>query len=137
MKNHKEYTDAYYGKKVDFDWAYWIQCVDSARHYCSERWFPIWPFGGSAINGWNTGKPFNDSWVRYTYKPWMYPKQGDIVFFSEKRCEFGHVATVNKFCNKDVLRCFDQNGTGKWDATTPRFYTYANVLWWMSRLNWK
>ena len=132
---HSEYTSRFYGKKKDFDWAYWIQCVDSARHYCKERGFPIWPFGGSAINAWNTWKPFDSSWVRFNYKPWMYPKQWDIVFWSEKRCENGHVAVANKFCNKDVLRCFDENGTGHGDATTPRFYDYKNVLGWFSKLN--
>ena len=131
---HSEYRSRYYGKKIDFDWAYGIQCVDSARHYCSEMWFPIWSFWGSAINAWNTWAPFDDSWVRFTYKPWMAPKQGNIVFWSEWRCTNGHVAVANKFCNQNVLRCFDENGTGHGDPTTPRFYDYKNVLGWFSKL---
>jgi hypothetical protein len=131
---HKEYTSLYYWKYIDFDGAFWVQCVDTARHYCKERGFPIWPFGGSAINWWNTGIPFDSSWIRFSYRPWMYPKQWDIVFWSEKRCRYWHVAVANKFCNKDILRCFDQNWTGKWDPTTPRVYTYESVLGWFHKL---
>lgn len=131
---HKEFTDIWYWKKYVENNYLWVQCVWIVKKYCEMRGFPIKSFWGSAINGWNTGIPFDDKWVRINYKKWLYPKQWDLVFWSEWRCKYWHVAVANKFCNTSVLRCFDQNGGGKWEGVTPRFYNYSHVLWWFSRL---
>lgn len=113
------------------------ECVAWAKKYCEERGYPIKAFGGSAINGWLTGSPFDDTWVKVHYKKGLFPQQGDIIFWSEDRCEYGHVAVVNKFCNANVLRYSDQNGTGKQDKISRRFSDYRHVVGWMSKLTGK
>lgn len=130
---HEEFLKKWLWKKYEESPELGVQCVWGIKLYCKERWYPIKSFWWSAWNGWKTGCPFDDSWKRIEYKPWMFPKEGDIVFFSEKRCKYGHVVSANKICNKDVLRCVDSNGTGKHDPFTNRFYDYKSVAWWYQR----
>lgn len=127
---HSEVIIKYLGKYVDYDHAYWVQCTDWARQYCLERGYPIKSFSGSAYNWWKTGSPFDDSWIRITYKPWMFPKQGDIIFWNEWRCKYWHVAVCWKHCTEKILRCTDTNWKWKWDPVTPRFYNYDFIEGW-------
>ena len=106
-----------------------VQCVWGVKLYAKERGWIIWSFWGSAWNGWKYWLPFDSSWTRIEYKPWLFPPEWALVFWNEKRCKNGHVAISNKFCNKDLLRCLDQNGTGHGDPFTHRFYDYKNVVW--------
>lgn len=107
-----------------------VECVGLSKLYCQELGYPISAFGSSAINGWNTGCPFNSKWKRVEYKPGMYPPQWAILFWSERRCKYGHTWVSNKFCNPNVLRYTDSNGTGKRDNITARFTGYENILGW-------
>jgi len=131
--NHNEFNKKWIGKQKDFDWSYWVQCVDWVRFYWKELWLNIGAFGWSAINGWNTFCPFGKEWKRVEYKPWMYPRQWDILFWSENRCKDGHTWIANKFCNANVLRYTDQNGTGHGDPFTARFTDFKHLLWWATR----
>jgi len=131
--NHTEFNKNWLWKNVDFDWVYWYQCVDWVRLYWQKLWLNIGAFGWSAINGWNTWCPFDDSWKKVEYKPWMYPKQWDILFWSENRCKNGHTAYANKFCNAKMLRYTDQNWTGHRDPFTARFTDYKNLLGWATK----
>lgn len=126
---HKEFTQKWIGKSYEETPWYGIQCVGGAKKYCQERWWTIWSFWWSAINGWKIWMPFNKDWTRVEYTPWSFPPEWALIFWSEKRCLNWHIAVANRFCNKDVLRCFDENGTGKGDPYTHRFYDYKNVLW--------
>ncbi len=130
---HSEFPKKYIGKAIDFDWVYDVQCVDWVRFYCKEMWFPIKSFWWSAWNWWITWKPFDPTWKRVIKTPFNYPKEWDIIFFNESRCKYWHVAIANKFCNLFVLRYLDENWTWKWDPYTNRFWTYNNVVWWMTR----
>ena len=91
------------------------------------------PFGWSAWNGWVTWKPFDKNWVRVEKTALNYPKEWDIIFWSEKRCKDAHVAIANKFCNPLLLRYSDQNGTWHEDKIQPRWSDYKNVVGWYTR----
>lgn len=127
--NHSEFVKKWIWKSYQETPELWIQCVGGVKIYAKERKWNIWTFWGSAINGWNTWLPFDSSWTRIEYKPWLFPPQWALIFFSEKRCKNWHVSLANKYCNKDVLRHLDQNWWGKWDPFTHRFSDYKNVLW--------
>lgn len=131
--NHNEFNKKWIGKSDIEPWMETVECVWGSKLYCKELWFPIKAFWWSAINGWKTWSPFDSSWKRVEYKPGMYPKQWDILFWSENRCKNGHTAFANKFCNANVLRYTDQNGTGKRDPFTARFTDYKHLLWWATR----
>lgn len=130
---HREFIKKWTGKSYAETPQLWVQCVWSVKNYCKEMWFSISSFWWSAWNWWKTWCPFDSKWKRVEYKPWLYPSQWDIVFWSESRCKDGHVSIANKFCNKDVLRHFDGNGTGNWDPYTNRFTDYKNVVGWMTK----
>lgn len=129
---HRDIIIKWLWKPVKEPW-YDVECVAWSKKYCEERGYPIKSFWGSAINWWETWSPFDDSWIRYTYKPWMCPSQWDILFWSEARCLNGHTWVANKHCTK-ILRYSDTNGNWKRDPVTNRFTDYKHLLWWFHKL---
>lgn len=105
------------GKKVDYDNAFWNQCVDFARQYCSDVGRPIGNFSGSAYNWWKTGSPFNSKWKKVVRWVGNIPSAWDVVFFSPTSTNpFWHVAIVDNWCTQITLRVIEQNaGSGNWD----------------------
>ncbi len=130
---HEEFIKKWIWKKYIEPWMQTVECVWGVKNYCKERGFPIKSFWGSAWNGWVTWSPFDSTWKRVVKTPFNYPKEWDIIFFNESRCKYWHVAVANKFCNPLTLRYLDENGTGKWDAYTNRFWTYLNVCGWFTK----
>ena len=128
--DHSDILKKWIGKTCDYDNSFWVQCVDWTRQYCKEIGHPIKAFWGSAWNGWKTGCPFDNTWERVIKTPFNYPKEGDIIFWSENRCKYGHVAVGNKLSNPMLLRYVDGNGTGHWDPITVRFWTYRHCTGW-------
>lgn len=60
--------------KVDYDNAYGYQCVDFARAHAQAIGKPIGTFGGSAINGWQSGVPFTGTtWTRVPFSKGKVP----------------------------------------------------------------
>ncbi len=131
--NHKEFLEKWKGKNYAETSQLWFQCVWLAKKYCQERGYPIKWFWWSAYNGWVTGSPFDNTWKKVLKTSFNAPSEWDIIFWSEWRCKYGHVAVANKFCNPLTLRYVDQNGTWKGDAIQSRFSTYKHVLGWYTR----
>lgn len=125
------------GKSIDYDKAYWFQCLDYIRWYADYIWKPIWTFSGSAYNGWQTGSPFKGTtWKRVEYKKWTIAPRWSIIFFDKvKGNPYGHVAIVQN-ANINEVEVSEQNagtgnGNGIWgNAITLRKKTYATVLGW-------
>ena len=130
--NHKEYLAKYIGKRVDFDAAYWYQCVDLARHYCWLVWnYLTGTFWGSAYAGWQNraktfnGKPFitwfpSDSKQVPVWSIVIFKADADVEaknpwpsFKNWRKIKFwkaGHVAIVDYIDNDGVMRVLEQNG---------------------------
>jgi hypothetical protein len=128
--NHSEFLKKWVGKTYIEPWIWTAECVWATKLYCKEIGHPIKAFWGSAWNGWKTGCPFDNTWERVIKTPFNYPKEWDIIFWSENRCKYGHVAVGNKLSNPMLLRYVDGNGTGNWDPITVRFWTYKNCTGW-------
>lgn len=131
---HKEVMDKWIWNNYAETPKLWFQCVAWSKKYCQERGYPIKWFWWSAWNWWVTWSPFNSSWKKVIKTPLNYPKEWDIIFWSEKRCLYWHVAVANKLCTPITLRYSDQNGTWKWDKIQHRFWAYLNVVWWFTKL---
>lgn len=131
---HKEVISQWIWKNYIEPWMKTAECVAWAKKYCNQRWYPIKSFWWSAWNGWVTWSPFDSKWKKVVKTSLNYPKEWDILFWSEKRCKYGHVAVANRMCTPMTLRYSDQNGTWKWDKIQHRFWTYLNVVWWMTRI---
>lgn len=96
--NHAEFCRDFIGKRIDYDGVFLYQCVDLARFYAEHvLGNKIGAFGGSAYTGWlNTAWTFNELWEKVVYKKWLFPKQGDIIFFDKTTSNpYGHVAVVD------------------------------------------
>lgn len=118
------------GKRYEESYTFGYQCVSWAKEYCSEVWYPLGWFSGSAINGWYSGSPFNSSWKRIPYLPWLIPSPWDVVFF--RTGQYWHVAIAWQGSTISSLVVIEQNaatGNGKWiwwDAIRTHTYDYKN-----------
>ena len=108
------------------------QCVAWVKEYCSKRGYPIRSFWGTAINGWNTWSPFDSTWTKVIYTWFNSPSEGDVIFWSEKRCTDWHVAIANKFCYPFIFRYTDQNWGWKEEPIQPRWASGKNVVGWFT-----
>lgn len=109
----------YVGKHIDFDKAYWAQCVDLVRQHAKDTGHPISTFGGSALNGWLTGAPFvGTQWKRVTNTTTAIPKPWDIIFLDKTpNNPYGHTAIALAGCTGSKLVILEQNaGTGNGDG---------------------
>lgn len=120
-------------KKVDYDKAYWNQCVDWARQYAQDIGYPIGTFSGSALNGWKTGSPFKSNWKRVVYSAGKIPQKWAIVFFDKTKANpYGHVAVVHDAGERTITvveqNAWSGNWDGKWaNAIITRTYSYTNA----------
>lgn len=130
---HNEVLKKWIGKQTLETIELWFQCVAWVKKYCSERWYPIKSFGGSAYNGWKTWRPFDSSWKWIIYDWFNAPSEGDVIFWNEGRCKDWHVAIANKFCYPFLFRYIDQNWGWKEEFIQPRWTGWKNVVGWYTR----
>lgn len=135
--NHEQYKQQRLNKRIDFDWWFGFQCVDLARHYMElVHKYKSGTFSWSAINGYNTGSPFDTTWEKVS---WWTPKQGDIVFQNPtKQNPYWHVAICDTVNGKNIV-VVEQNGAtgnGKWlwnDAIRLQQYPLSTIVWFYTR----
>lgn len=116
--SHSQFLDRYLRTSQDYDWLYGVQCVDNIKLYVKEvYWITLGSFGGSAFTGWlNTKKTFDPKiWEKIEWKPWMVPKQGDIIFYDKTKENLNwHVAICHE-ANKIDITVVEQNwATWNW-----------------------
>lgn len=96
------------GKKIDYDWAFWAQCVDLAKLYCEEvlGMGKIWALGNAKDipnnpifrKDWEVLKGTNDL------------MQGDIIIRTKGK--YGHIAIVDHVAGGKVY-VLEQNWSWK------------------------
>lgn len=86
-------------KPVDFDWYYANQCVDWAKMYAKDLWYPI-------TTSWNAKdfvkKWLGKNWVRVTWEAWVW----DIGI--QPRWTYWHIFVVESIKN-GTLYVIEQN----------------------------
>lgn len=112
----------------------WTQCVWGVKKYSQDvLGVALWSFGGSAINGWNSGSPF--AWrpfSRIENSATFVPKVWDICFFQIGT--YWHIAIIDEHSTTRIAFVIEQNwGNGDWkwkddfyqvkayDYITPKF----------------
>lgn len=113
--SHSQFLDKYLRTSQDYDGVMGVQCVDAVKLYVKEvYWISLGSFGGTARSGWfNTKKTFDPKiWEKIEWKPWLVPKQGDIIFYDKPWLTW-HVAICDS-ANKIDITVLEQNGW-KWD----------------------
>ncbi len=96
------------GKKIDYDWAFWAQCVDLIKLYCEEvlGMGKIWALGNAKDVPNNP--IFRKDWE--VLKGTTDLMQWDIIIRTKGR--YGHIAIVDHIHNGRVY-VLEQNGSGK------------------------
>jgi len=108
---NRPYTDfrnEWLGKRIDYDWSFWFQCVDLAKLYLDKvAWLgEIWPLGDARdipnnhlfAKGWEILKWTDDL------------MQWDIII--RTRGKYGHIAIVDHITGGKVY-VLEQNWSGK------------------------
>lgn len=104
---YKNFVQKRRGKRVDYDGAYWFQCVDLAKLYIDEGL----EFGKIGALGNAKDMPNNPFFSsREKIKGMKNLMQGDIIIRSQGK--YGHVAIVDHILNGKVY-VLEQNWSGK------------------------
>jgi len=103
---YKAFKDKWIGKRIDYDWVYWYQCVDLIKQYADEV---LWLWRIWAI--WNANKVQNSSTFKSFSKLWVKDLiQWDIII--RTRWKYWHIAIVDHILNWKVY-VLEQNGSWK------------------------
>lgn len=105
---YKEFMERRLGKRIDYDKAYWYQCVDLIKQYADEcLWmWKIWVTGNAKdVPNWKFGKKFVT--IETALEDVM---QWDIIVRTEWK--LWHIAIVDHIIWRTV-RVLEQNGSWK------------------------
>jgi hypothetical protein len=129
---YKEFVERRLGKKVDYDKAFWYQCVDLIKQYADEC-LGMWKIGaiGNAKN-----VPKGIFWKRFwqIYTSFEDVMQWDIIV--RTRGEYWHIAIVDHIYWWKIY-VLEQNWSGKnswswtWDnaiRVQPYSFNFYNVI---------
>lgn len=115
---YKEFKDKWLWKRIDYDKAYWYQCVDLIKQYADEC---LWMWKIWAI--WNAKDVPNWSfWKKFTKIVWMNDiMQWDIIVKTNSK--YWHIAIVDRVV-WDKIYVLEQNGSWKSSGSG----TWANAI---------
>jgi len=118
--NVLQFFKKYFGKGVDFDKSYGLQCMDYAEQYNKE-----------VVKAPRIGGDAKDAWTRYSKKHYKkvvggVPKLGDLVVWGTKIGQYGHISVATGKGNRLWFQSVDQN----WGQGLPRYvnHSYYGVL---------
>lgn len=134
-----EFVKEYNWKRIDYDSAFWYQCVDLMRKWLDKIWY-VQP--KKLGNNWVIKIAQNPNYYLATPEDWIpntpewVPAPGDVVIFN-KPSDTWHVAVVISATIKTIT-VFEQNA-GRWsktgtgsDACRITDVDYKNVMWWIN-----
>ena len=106
LRPYTDFKNKRLWKRIDYDWAYWYQCVDLIKQYADEV-LHLWKIGaiGNAKNIPNN-KLFR-TFSKFTTNNLM---QWDIIVRTQ--WTYGHIAIVDRILNWRVY-VLEQNGSWK------------------------
>ena len=104
---YKEFVEKRLGKRIDYDWAYWYQCVDLIKQYLDEclKMWKIWSIG----NANQVPKNLEKKWF-WKLDPKKTIIQWDIIVHTQ--WIMWHIAIVDHIL-WDFVYVLEQNGSGK------------------------
>lgn len=128
-----EFIKNYEGKKVDYDGAFGVQCVDLVRQYDREV-LNIREHTGAVESAKDLYNNFDKMPLMQKYfKKVYFPHKGDIVIFnSNEKNRHGHVAIVVYASNKTMV-VFEQNGYDQERGAYIGLWNYERVLGFLRR----
>lgn len=125
-----EWVKKYTGKKINYDGAYGVQCVDLAKHYIKNV-LGVEPQAiGNAKEYWNKRKTSqylkdNFDFITPKFKDSEIQK-GDIGVDTKTASGHGHIFIIDH-CKNGELYYYDTNGDGKGAGLTLRHKAYNST----------
>lgn len=108
MRPYTDFHNEWLGKRIDYDWSFWFQCVDLAKLYL-DKVVGLWKIG-------SLGDAKNVAKNRLFAKGWEILKwtddlmQWDIIIRTKGK--YGHIAIVDHIAGGKVY-VLEQNGSWK------------------------
>lgn len=124
-----EFVKTYKGKKIDYDKAYGVQCVDLAKLYI-DKVLEIKPQSiGNAEAYWNRYEELNylkSNFYKIQNYPAFIPQKGDVAVWGKKHGKFGHIAIADGVGTTSYFYSYDENWGGRGQGMTRIKHTYKS-----------
>jgi len=127
-----EYIAKYRNTGIDYDKAYFFQCVDLFRGYCAEVLRISQPKGVTGAyqfwDNYTTDSALSNNFTRIANTADFTPQEGDVALWKKAlNGSYGHVAICRSGSTTSVLKTYDQNWNGKAEPKiTDENHTYSN-----------
>ena len=126
-----EFVNTYYGKAIDYDGGYGVQCVDLIKLYADKVFnLKFGAFGNAHAYYDNYTKipMLYENFTRIANTPDFVPQKGDIVVWNTKRSNGnGHIAIATGVGDTKSFHSYDTNWDGKGGAMKDILHDYTNV----------
>lgn len=126
-----EFVNTYYGKAIDYDGGYGVQCVDLIKLYADKVFnLKFGAFGNAHTYYDNYTKipMLYENFTRIANTPDFVPQKGDIVVWNTKRSNGnGHIAIATGEGNTKYFWSYDMNWDGKGGEMKKIIHDYTNV----------
>lgn len=124
-----EFVKTYKGKRIDYDKAYGVQCVDLAKLYI-DKVLGIKPIAiGDAEAYWNRYEELHylkSNFTKIENYPAFIPQKGDIAVWGKKHGKLGHIAICDGEGTTSYFYSYDENWGGRGRAMTRTMHTYQS-----------
>ncbi len=124
-----EFVKTYKGKRIDYDKAYGVQCVDLAKLYI-DKVLGIKPQSiGNAEAYWNRYETLNylkSNFEKIENYPAFIPKKGDIAVWGLKHNKWGHIAICDGEGTTSYFYSYDENWGGRGQGMTRIKHSYKS-----------
>lgn len=112
MSNFSLYIDKLIAwPPIDYDKAYWAQCVDAARAISVHLGYPITSYG----NAWKIYEQGSKGYVKKQVGSYI-PLPWDILFMKPAKSNWnaGHIAVADEWCTMSRYNVIHQNYWVQW-----------------------
>lgn len=124
-----EFVKTYKGKKIDYDKAYGVQCVDLVKLYI-DKVLGIKPQSiGNAEAYWNRYEQLNylkSNFYKIENYPAFIPQKGDIAVWGLKHGKWGHIAIADGVGTTSYFYSYDENWGGRGQGMTRIKHNYKS-----------
>ena len=126
-----DFINTYYGRAIDYDGGYGVQCVDLIKLYADKVFglkFGVFGNAHAYFDNYENNKILRDNFEKIANTATFVPQKGDIIVWNINRSKGkGHIAIATGEGTTKYFWSYDMNWDGKGGAMKKILHNYTNV----------